>query len=83
MSTVINLPIANSVLNQRLAEAQCIVWQAWAIASAIERGWHADDHPEINFLAEAIIEILERAGAALDPRVMFADKANDTVGGAA
>ena len=68
---------------RRLAEAQCIVWQAWAIASAIERGWDAGDHPEINFLAEAIIEILERAGAALDPRVMFADKANDTVGGAA
>jgi len=68
---------------RRLADAQCIVWQAWAIASAIERGWDAGDHPEINFLAEAMIEILERAGAALDPGVMFADKANDTVGGAA
>ena len=68
---------------RRLADAQCIVWQAWAIASAIERGWDAGDHPEINFLAEAIIEILERAGAALDPGVMFADEANDMEGGAA
>jgi hypothetical protein len=49
----------------------------------MQRGWDAGDHPEINFLAEAIIEILERAGAALDPGVMFADKANGTEGGAA